>query len=207
MDILSALGEYRIGELYRSDHDYTRALAHLCTGHDLLLHAGQLAVRLEGPPPDVRFPRLEVHLRLGKGTAYFETGEMTRALKWHVHAWSSLEDLIDRETERQGLEPQDRPIERHHVEALAEYLDGIKHEPDLNKDELKFYLRPGRRSCAPATFRSRLARWRPTSSGESDTSCSCWAFPTTTRCRGASSVRWRSMPTTCSRGRRCCAGG
>jgi hypothetical protein len=142
VDILSALGEYRIGELYRSDHDYNRALTHLCAGHDRLLHAGHDDIQRAAAPREVRFPRLEVHLRLGKGTAYFETGEMTLALKWHVHAWLSLEVLIGRESARLGQPQPDRPLERVAMEALAEYLDGVRREPDLDKEKLKDHLQP-----------------------------------------------------------------
>lgn len=142
VDMLSALGEYRIGELYRSDHDYNRALTHLCAGHDRLLHAGQDDIQPDVASREVRFPRLEVHLRLGKGTAYFETGEMTLALKWHVHAWLSLEILIGRENERLGQPQPDRALERVATEELAAYLDGLRHEPDLDKETLKDHLQP-----------------------------------------------------------------
>ena len=147
VDILSALSEYRIGELYRSDHDYAQALAHLCNGHAALLSAGRVeksAQALEKPSPlpeidpeaqaaVVRFPRLEVHLRLCKGTAYFETGEMKRALKWHVRAWLSLEDLIF------GC---DESARHTNVDALNEYLESVKLEPDLDKTALKQHLEP-----------------------------------------------------------------
>lgn len=141
VDILSALGEYRIGDLYRSDHDYSQALEHLCTGHENLLHAGRSDVESDMQALEVRFPRLEVHLRLCKGTAYFETGEIKRALKWHVHAWSSLEDLVDRENQRDNPRERDE-TERADVEGLARYLEGVRHDPELDKTTLRTYLAP-----------------------------------------------------------------
>jgi len=143
LDVLGAVAEYRIGELYRADHDYMRALVHLCNGHDRLLtagvepHLGALGVSTRR---EVRFPRIEVQLRLGKGSAFFETGAMKRALKWMVRAWTSLVVLIDpaKDPSRSSsTERQDDPFAD-----VVGYLERVKHDRELDKELLFSVLKP-----------------------------------------------------------------
>ncbi|MDX6719422.1 MAG: hypothetical protein QOJ63_1676 [Solirubrobacteraceae bacterium] len=142
VDVLSALAEYRVGELYRADHDYMRALVHLCNGHDRLLTAGKPVptggLAVPAAKAVVRFPQIEVQLRLGKGNAFFETGAMKRALKWLVRAWSSLLVLIDLEGKPPTLVPLEPPPDREPdpCDRVAAYLERVKHDRELDKSRL-----------------------------------------------------------------------
>jgi len=96
VETLDALAEYRIGELYRADHDYMQALVHLCRSHE---RVGKPSV-LDWDAVDRAL--IEISLRIGKGKAFFEIGSLKRSLKWFVNAWLSLLDLIAGEDARDG---------------------------------------------------------------------------------------------------------
>ena len=142
VDALDALAEYRIGELYRADHDYSQALVHLCRSHerverwlivddDAVLHPW-----LDRHPPKnpsegkALFPQLEVNLRLGKGRAFFEIGSFKRSLKWLVRAWIALLELMSEESSNTDND----------VRALELYLASVKHDPELDKRWLERFL-------------------------------------------------------------------
>ena len=144
IDTLDALAEYRVGELYRADHDYSQALVHLCRSHDRVER--WTIVDEEGephpwwdrdPPRNVDasrlkplYPQFEVNLRLGKGRAFFEIGSIKRSLKWYVRAWISLLELMSDESEVTDKE----------VRALERYLAEVKNDPELDKQWLERFL-------------------------------------------------------------------
>jgi tetratricopeptide (TPR) repeat protein len=142
VDALDALAEYRIGELYRADHDYSQALVHLCRSHERVERWTTVDEKGEphpwwdrDPPSDTSqakplFPQLEVNLRLGKGRAFFEIGSIKRSLKWYVRAWISLLELMSDES---GVTDKE-------VRALERYLAEVKHDPELDKGWLIRFL-------------------------------------------------------------------
>jgi tetratricopeptide (TPR) repeat protein len=130
LDTLKALAEYRIGELYRADHDYMQALVQLCRSHDsvaALRDRSQSAIARE-------LGHLELKLSLGKGKAFFEIGAMKRSLKWYLTAWSSMLDLQER---RADAEPA-----RQAIVDLEHQLEDIKHDLVFDKAEIQRILRP-----------------------------------------------------------------
>jgi tetratricopeptide (TPR) repeat protein len=88
VETLDALAEYRIGELYRADHDYMQALVHLCRSHDRM----ETQTAFEWGTGDKAL--IEISLRIGKGKAFFEIGAFKRSLKWFSKAWLALLDLM-----------------------------------------------------------------------------------------------------------------
>ncbi len=128
VDTLEALAEYRIGELYRADHDYMQALVHLCRSHDSV-HS------LEGRPGSTiarELGHLQIKLSLGKGKAFFEIGAMKRSLKWHMTAWRWLLRLDSSTAD--GL--------AHRLEAAEHELDSVKHDPVLWKPAVQRVVGP-----------------------------------------------------------------
>jgi hypothetical protein len=128
VDTLEALAEYRIGELYRADHDYMQALVHLCRSHDSVLNG------LEDRPGSTigaELGHLQIKLSLGKGKAFFEIGAIKRSLKWHITAWRWLLAL---ETPGMDLERQLRVVEKA--------LDDVKHDPVLYKPAIQRTIGP-----------------------------------------------------------------
>jgi tetratricopeptide (TPR) repeat protein len=142
VDALDALAEYRIGELYRADHDYSQALVHLCRSHERVERWTTVDEKGEPHPwwdrdPPIEtsqrkplFPQLEVNLRLGKGRSFFEIGSIKRSLKWYVRAWISLLELMSDES----------GVIDNQVRALEGYLAAVKHDPELDKRRLEQFL-------------------------------------------------------------------
>ena len=137
LETLDALAEYRIGDLYRADHDYMQALVHLCRSHDRI--ETQTAFGWDATDKAL----IEISLRLGKGKAFFEIGAFKRSLKWFAKAWLSLLDLIPPSTSptpsaddilrlpEQVLD-RVRTVEsswrRKHLKELAEALSAVADE-------------------------------------------------------------------------------
>lgn len=122
LNTIEALAEFRIGELYRADHDASQALVHLCRSHDLV-----------APPQDAegvvaRSALFELHISLGKGKAFFEGGAMKRALKWFLRAWTPLRNLA-------GLAAPTASCQ-----GLDDHLERMKHAPEFDKNTLLQYL-------------------------------------------------------------------
>jgi len=130
LDTLKALAEYRIGELYRADHDYMQALVQLCRSHDSVE-----TLRL-GPQPTIagELGHLEVKLSLGKGKAFFEIGAMKRSLKWYLTAWRSMLDLQEPSADRAPTQAR--------IKVIEDYLDRVKHDLVLDKTETQVRLAP-----------------------------------------------------------------
>lgn len=137
VDVLDALAAYRIGTLYASDHDYARALVHLSEGHKRLRAAyphrgdGQFTA-------EPRFERLELELRLAQGSAYFEAGDMKRALKWLVRAWGSLVALSHTQVEQLASSRPDGNAQGD----LDAYLERVQRESELDRLGLAAFLPP-----------------------------------------------------------------
>ena len=127
VDTLDALAEYRIGELYRADHDYTQALEQLCRSHDSVQGLG-----MRRSPISAEIAHLEIKLSLGKGKAYFETGAMKRSLKWHLTAWRWL----------LSFELGADPALLEALDDIEQELDRTKHDPVLFKEDVQAKLRP-----------------------------------------------------------------
>jgi len=127
VDTLEALAEYRIGELYRADHDYMQALVHLCRSHDSV----QALRARSGSVIASELGHFEIKLSLGKGKAFFEIGAMKRSLKWHLTAWRWLLAL---ESRHGDLEQSILGVERE--------LDLVKHDPVLYKADVEGALGP-----------------------------------------------------------------
>jgi hypothetical protein len=136
LNTLEMLAEYRIGELYRADHDASQALVHLCRSHDLV-HDHQ-----KRRPAAIKESALfQVHIRLSKGKAFLEVGAVKRALKWFVRAWISLQALIEIAT---VSETESRTVTEARADGQAfpgvakldDFLDSVKHAPELAKFEL-----------------------------------------------------------------------
>jgi len=128
VDTLEALAEYRIGELYRADHDYMQALVHLCRSHDSVLSG--LADR-PGSTIAAELGHLQIKLSLGKAKAFFEIGAMKRSLKWHITAWRWL----------LALETPGTELERQ-LSVVEKALDDVKHDPVLYKPAIQQVVRP-----------------------------------------------------------------
>jgi len=116
---IEALAEYRVGELYRADHDYMQALVHLCRSHDSV-HG---LYERPGSTIACELGHLQIKLCLGKGKAFFEIGAMKRSLKWHLAAWRWLRAL-----DSPGASDLDRQLV-----AAEKQLDDVKHDPVLYK--------------------------------------------------------------------------
>jgi hypothetical protein len=128
LDTLKALAEYRIGELYRADHDYMQALVQLCRSHD------SVETLRKGPQPTIagELGHLEVKLSLGKGKAFFEIGAMKRSLKWYLTAWRSMLDLQEPGADRKSTQET--------IESMESYLDRVKHDSVLDKHDAQLRL-------------------------------------------------------------------
>lgn len=162
VETLDALAEYRIGELYRADHDYMQALVHLCRSHDRI--ETQTAFGWEAADRAL----MEISLRIGKGKAFFEIGAFKRSLKWFAKAWLSLLDVISpsapvvlserirdlarsiQETPRRDdvallkvllkdFVVADKSSQK--VAALTTHLEHVKHEADVDKEKLREQVR------------------------------------------------------------------
>ena len=138
LNTLEMLSEYRVGELYRADHDASQALVHLCRSHDLVgdhqQRGGQAAIKESA--------LFQVHIRLSKGKAFLEVGAVKRALKWFVRAWISLRNLIKTATVSDTASMTATEADRANSSAfpgvakLDDFLDAIKHAPEIAKSEL-----------------------------------------------------------------------
>ena len=122
LETLDALAEYRIGELYRADHDYMQALVYLCRSHERVEHQNGLGWSASDRA------LLEVILRIGKGKAFFEIGALKRSLQWYVNAWIAMLDLLP----KSSIEPESKSS----VESLRAYLHDRKHEAEIDKPGL-----------------------------------------------------------------------
>ncbi len=136
VETLDSLAEYRVGELYRADHDYTQALEHLCRSHERI----RKQTALGWVPADRAL--IEVSLRMGKGKAFFEIGALKRSLKWHVNAWLSMLDLEPGTTEPGAngtatTSPGRLPPPRDNLIELRDHLEHRKHEAEIDKAALE----------------------------------------------------------------------
>lgn len=120
LNTLETFAEFRIGELYRGDHDAAQGLVHLCRSHDLLTNEDERGLMDENS-------LAAVHIRLGKGKAFFEVGMAKRALKWYIRALCSLRSVA-------GL-PKAMTLP-----TLERYLDSVKHAPEVDKRTLCEHL-------------------------------------------------------------------
>lgn len=156
LQILDALAEYRIAELYRADHDYRQALVHSCRSHDRmdrLLHSF--------PKPAatawIENSHWWVALLLSKGKAFYEQGQMTRACKWFLKALTALDDVAN--TSHHTARMSERT--REEVDDAVHWLDAVRHEPFVPKDALVYELAPAIRSfettMVPAELRALAA--------------------------------------------------
>lgn len=145
LDVLDALAEYRIGELYRADHDYRQALVHCCRSQDRILSL----------PRDGRFQGASVqsvlqnsHWRVGlllsTGKAFYEQGQMKRACKWYLKAWEALDDVVTTSGEVTNRRyPGILTAEgKGHLQAVSDWLTSIEHEPDFIKDTFRNCIKP-----------------------------------------------------------------
>jgi len=125
---LDALSEHHIGELYRSDHAHTVALEHFCKAHDRLEQLGE-RTNMRGVLVNSRW---RIRLMLSQGKAFYEVGNLKRALKWYTRAWRAFLELVADET---GME-----LHLDVVNKLDGWLTSVKNEPDFSKAEATRYL-------------------------------------------------------------------
>lgn len=129
LTVLDALADYRVGELFRFDHDYMQALEHTCRSHHRL--------------PPKRFAQLEVNICLAKGKCFFETGAVKRAMKWFVRAWIALRLLRVHDDDRSSAAGAvQRPGLGEWVDELERYLERHKHDPEVDKGGLNALVEP-----------------------------------------------------------------
>jgi tetratricopeptide (TPR) repeat protein len=147
LNVLDALAEYQIGELYRADHDYRQALVHCCRSHDrLVMLPGEEARMREGGSVAslLANSHWRVSLLLNKGKAFYEQGQMKRACKWFLRAWQALDDIVtasDRVVEMRYpsiLTAEDSET----ITAVTDWLTQIRNDPDFVKERLVDRLKP-----------------------------------------------------------------
>ena len=107
VDTLEALAEYRIGELYRADHDYMQALVHLCRSHDFV-HGLEPRPRIDDRQ-GARSPADQAQPRQGQGVlrdrrdeAIAEVAHDSVALAAAVRARLTAEGLVRRSSGEQS---------------------------------------------------------------------------------------------------------
>lgn len=152
VDVLEALCDYRVGELYRADHDYMRALVYLCRSHDrlgslLLLSASSAkqdddSKAGEGHGRKMSYPQLEMTLRLRKGQSFFEVGAFKRALKWFFRTWYVLQHLTAEHPygRHQWVPEFPQEAEYRELTQLDDYLERVKHDPELDAGNIRAFL-------------------------------------------------------------------
>jgi tetratricopeptide (TPR) repeat protein len=127
---LEARANQNIGELYRAEHAQQPALKHFRTAHECLEkvdRSGEMGRVLTNS-------RWQVELLISRGKASYEIGRHKEALRWHLEGWRSFLELMAAEmlTETSTGE----------VDRAIEWLDEIRLEPELHKEELQEHLRP-----------------------------------------------------------------
>jgi hypothetical protein len=127
---LEARANQNIGELYRAEHAQQPALKHFRTAHECLEtvdRTGEMGKVLTNS-------RWQVDLLISRGKASYEIGRHKEALRWHLEGWRAFLELMagDMDTET-STEEIDRAIK---------WLDEIKLEPELHKEDLQDRLRP-----------------------------------------------------------------
>ncbi len=127
---IDALSEYKIGELYRSDHAHTQAYEHFMKAYERLEELKKIPEMEEV----LNESRWRIDLILSMGKALYELGYIKRSLKWYVRAWHNFIKITAIDS---GYEINDiKTIE------LENWLMATKNEPDINKEELIKQLNP-----------------------------------------------------------------
>ena len=121
---IDALSEYRIGELYRSDHAYTQAFDHFNRAFD------RLEELKENPEMDkvLSESRWRIDLILSMGKTLYELGYIKRSLKWYVRAWRNFIKVVAIDSNFEVNDNQTAELEN--------WLVATKNDPDIDKEEL-----------------------------------------------------------------------
>jgi tetratricopeptide (TPR) repeat protein len=127
---MSAEAHHHIGELYRSHHAHKPALEHFEAASHRLARMGDREIA----KPVLVDSRWSVELRISRGKACYEMGMHKEALTWYLHAWRAFLELLAEDSQ---TEASTEKIE----EAIA-WLEDVKFEPELRKEEVSERLRP-----------------------------------------------------------------
>jgi tetratricopeptide (TPR) repeat protein len=138
LNILDALAEYRVSELYRADHDYRQALVHSCRSHDRMRALMENASTARDATRWIENSLWRVTLLLSKGKAFYEQGQMKRACKWFLRAWQALDDVAT----TSGRRPLFNEAAREELQRAVSWLASVRHEPFISKAALHFELQP-----------------------------------------------------------------
>ncbi|MEA2370718.1 MAG: hypothetical protein QOH12_1112 [Solirubrobacteraceae bacterium] len=146
LNVLDALAEYKIGELFRADHDYRQALVHCCRSHDRLLALPSDASPGATSPVGTLLANSywRVSLLLTKGKAFYEQGQMKRACKWYLRAWQAMGDIAATSTKvtKRRLPNILTPEMTAQIESVTAWLTEIRHDPDFVKTVLLDKIAP-----------------------------------------------------------------
>lgn len=128
---LNARAHQNVGELYRSEHAHRPARKHYGMAIESLKGLGgedrdEMTQVMIGS-------RWHVQLQLSQGKASYEMGQHKDSLRWHLLAWRAFLILLADET---GTEASTEPIDQ-----ATAWLDEIKLEPELRKNEVHGKLR------------------------------------------------------------------
>lgn len=140
LNILDALAEYRIAELYRADHDYRQALVYSCRSHDRMENLMRATHRPNPARLWLESSHWRLALLLSKGKAFYEQGQMKRACKWFLRAWLALDDVITRS--RPNRAALLSGAAREQIEDTTAWLAEVRHEPDFPKQAMQYELAP-----------------------------------------------------------------
>lgn len=127
---LQARANQNIGELYRAEHAQQPALKHFQTALECLQ-------TIKGPAEMeavLTNSRWQVELKISRGKASYEMGKHKEALRWHLEGWRAFLTLMAADTHTE--------TSTEAIDNAITWLDTVKLEPELRKDELQRHLRP-----------------------------------------------------------------
>lgn len=126
---LEARANQNIGELYRSEHAQQPALKHFQTALECLR-----TIKRTEMDAVLTNSRWQVELKISRGKASYEMGKHKQALRWHLEGWKAFLELMAADTHTE--------TSTEAIDSAIAWLDTVKLEPELRKDELQRHLRP-----------------------------------------------------------------
>lgn len=127
---LSAEAHHHIGELYRAEHAHKPALEHFeAASHRLARLRDRHTV-----DPVLVDSRWTVQLQISRGKACYEMGMHKDALTWYLNAWRAFLELLADDSKTEASTKK--------IEEAIDWLEDVKFEPELRKEEVSERLRP-----------------------------------------------------------------
>jgi tetratricopeptide (TPR) repeat protein len=130
LEALDAQAHHHIGELYRAEQAQTSALRHFDAGEDRLK-----TPRRRGTMDEVLVDsRWLVQLHVSRGKSSYELGRHKDALRSYLIAWRAFLQLLAATTKTE--------TSTEDIDSAIDWLDEVRHEPELRKPEVYRHLRP-----------------------------------------------------------------